>query len=106
MSINAKRKGTRNEHRTINALEAIGYRCTRAAGSLGEWDVIAIGRNDIRMIQVKTNCWPGSAETETLRAFPAPSCATREIWRWDDRRPNPQIRILKPRKRHNSTLSA
>ena len=33
--MNAKRKGTRNEHRSIEILEAAGYRCIRAAASLG-----------------------------------------------------------------------
>jgi hypothetical protein len=33
--VKAKRKGTRNEHRTMEMLEAAGYSCTRAAGRLG-----------------------------------------------------------------------
>ena len=41
--MNAKVKGTRNEHRSIALLEASGYRCTMAAASLGAWDVIGIG---------------------------------------------------------------
>ena len=39
--MNAKRKGNRNEHRSIALLEAAGYRCSRSAASLGEWDIIA-----------------------------------------------------------------
>jgi Holliday junction resolvase len=38
----AKRKGTRNEHRTIRLLEAAGYSCTRSGGSLGVFDVVAL----------------------------------------------------------------
>lgn len=41
--MNAKRKGTRNEHRSIRLLEAGGYACTRAAASLGVWDIIGWG---------------------------------------------------------------
>ena len=36
--MNAKRKGTRNEHRSMAVLEAAGYRCTRSgciAGRVG-----------------------------------------------------------------------
>jgi hypothetical protein len=35
-----KRKGTRAEHRAIRILEAAGYICTRAGGSLGLFDVL------------------------------------------------------------------
>jgi hypothetical protein len=38
--MNSKRKGTRNEYRSIN-LEAAGYRCCRPTASLGEWDFVA-----------------------------------------------------------------
>ena len=37
--MNSKAKGSRNEHRSMALLEAAGYRCTRAAASLGAWDV-------------------------------------------------------------------
>src|SRR5262245_1538557 len=39
----AKRKGTRNEHRSRLLLEAAGYAVTRAAASLGAWDLIQLG---------------------------------------------------------------
>jgi hypothetical protein len=35
-----KRKGMRAEHRAIRILEAAGYFCTRAGGSLGLFDVL------------------------------------------------------------------
>jgi Holliday junction resolvase len=44
--MNAKAKGTRNEHRSMRLLEAAGYRCTRSAASLGEWDIVGIGSRD------------------------------------------------------------
>jgi hypothetical protein len=34
---------TRNEHRSIRLLEAVGYACTRGAASLGAWDIIGVG---------------------------------------------------------------
>ena len=48
-----KRKGTHNEHRSMDVLEAAGYRCTRSAASLGEWDIIGIGSQDVVLCQVK-----------------------------------------------------
>jgi hypothetical protein len=48
--MNAKRKGTRNEHRSMLLLEATGYRCTRAAASLGAYPTHHQKRKDIPMI--------------------------------------------------------
>jgi Holliday junction resolvase len=44
--VNAKGKGTRNEHRSMRLLEAAGYSVTRAAASLGAWDLVAISSKD------------------------------------------------------------
>ena len=60
VNVNAKRKGTKKEHRSIRPLEAAGDACTRAAASLGAWDIIGVGS----LVQVKTRDWPGSVETE------------------------------------------
>lgn len=90
--MNAKRKGTRNEHRTIKLLEAAGYACTRAAASLGVWDIIAIGPVDVVLVQVKTNAWPGSAEMETLTLFRAPPNCRKLVHRWRDRQRMPDVR--------------
>ena len=48
------------EHRSIRLLEAAGYACTRAAASLGAWDIIGVGSTDFALVQVKTRDWPGS----------------------------------------------
>lgn len=91
---NTKQKGTRNEHRSIALLEAAGYACTRAAASLGAWDIIGIGSTDIVLCQVKTRDWPGSVEMETLRLFPAPANARKLVHRWIDRRRLPDVKEL------------
>ena len=65
--LNAKRKGTAREHRSIALLEAAGYRCTCTAVSLGAWD------------------WPGAAEMETLKDFPCPLHCPKLVHRWRDR---------------------
>jgi hypothetical protein len=51
--VKTKRKGTRNERRTMALLEAgWGYYCTRSGGSLGVFDVVGIGSSDIVLVQV------------------------------------------------------
>lgn len=92
--MNTKAKGNRNEHRSIRLLEAAGYSCTRAAASLGAWDIIGIGSTDVVLVQVKTNAWPGSVETETMKSFPAPANARKLIHRWRDRQRLPDVREL------------
>ena len=97
--MNTKAKGTRLEHKTMRWLEegrldGVKYRCTRAAASLGEWDIIAIGEHDIRLVQVKANRRPGSKEMAALNAFVSPCNCSREVWVWKDRARQPIIEIL------------
>ena len=91
---NAKAKGARNERRSIRLLEAAGYACTRAAASLGVWDIIGIGSTDFALVQVKTRDWPGSVETETLQAFAAPPNTRKLIHRWIDGKRQPDVKEL------------
>lgn len=74
--MNTKKKGARNEHRSRRLLETAGYWVTRAAGSLGCWDLIGISATDFLLVQVKSNDWPGSVECEQLRvesaSYPTP----------------------------------
>jgi len=92
--MNTAAKGRRNEHRSIALLEAAGYRCTRSAASLGDWDIIGIGSTDLLLVQCKTRDWPGPAEIETLKLFPAPGNARKLIHRWRDRVRLPDVREL------------
>lgn len=92
--MNAKAKGTRNEHRSIRILEAAGYACTRAAASLGAWDIIGVGSGDLVLVQVKTRDWPGSGEMETLRLFRCPSNCRRLIHRWRDGARLPDVKEI------------
>ncbi|MGH9445553.1 MAG: hypothetical protein ACRD3O_07500 [Terriglobia bacterium] len=89
-----KAKGTRNEHRSIRLLEAAGYACTRAAASLGVFDIIGIGSTNVVLCQVKTRDWPGVEEIEAIRLFPCPPNARKLIHRWRDRQRLPDIRQL------------
>ena len=92
--MNTKRKGTRNEHRSIALLEASGYACTRAAASLGAWDIIGVSARDVVLVQVKTRDWPSTAEMATLASFAAPSNCRKLVHRWRDRQPRPDVREI------------
>ena len=91
---NPKAKGTRNEHRSRRLLEASGYAVCRAAARVGVWDLIGISAADVVLCQVKTRDWPGSAEMETLRDFPAPPNARKLIHRWRERQRMPDVRTV------------
>lgn len=90
--MNCKRKGSKNEHRSIKLLESLGYSVTRAAASLGVFDLVAIGAADIVLCQVKSNRWPGAKEVEAIKSFTAPPNARRIIHRWRDRQSKPDVR--------------
>lgn len=91
---NAKRKGSRNEHRTMRLLESLGYVCVCSATSLGPFDVIGIGASDIALVQVKSNRWPDEAELEELRLFRCPTNARKLVHRWRDRARLPDVKQI------------
>lgn len=88
------RKGAKNEHKSIKLLEAAGYCCSRAAGSIGIFDIIAIGASDILLVQVKSNCWPRRAEIEKITNFICPVNCQKVIHRWRDYGRQPDTRII------------
>ena len=92
--MNTKQKGNRQEHRTMALLEAAGYRCTRAAGSLGDWDVIGFGTVDVVLVQVKSNRAPGTLERLALRDFRVPENCRKLIHVWRDRQRLPDVTEL------------
>ena len=92
--MNSKRKGTRNEHRSIRLLQAAGYRCCRSAASLGVWDIVGIASTDCVLVQVKTRDWPGSVEMEQLKLFPCPPNFRKLVHRWRDRQRVPDVKEL------------
>ena len=93
---NTSAKGSRAEHRAMKILEAAGYACTRAAASLGVFDVVAVGPRDIRLVQIKAGarCQISGIDREAIRLFVAPSNASREIWKFFDRVKHPIIERL------------
>ena len=96
---NAKRKGARAERRCVKLLEAAGYLCTKAGGSLGLFDVVAIGGVDVRCIQVKAGTkYLSGLEREQLELLTLPNNVTREVWRFPTRCRDPIIEVLSGRR--------
>lgn len=89
-----KRKGARNELRTIRWLEGQGYSCTKSGGSLGIWDVVATHPERApRLIQAKSNRKPGKDEMQRMIAFRAFGCR-KELVVWKDYAREPVVVIL------------
>lgn len=90
--MNCKKKGSKNERKSIKLLETAGYTCTKAGGSLGVFDIIGIGSQDIVLLQVKSNQFPGTAEMEAIRGFTAPSNCRKLVHRWRDYARMPDVK--------------
>lgn len=92
-----KRKGARRELQAVRQLEELGYLCTKAGGSLGAFDIIAIGHSHDRLIQVKSNRPPARKEYDLLRDLGrqyTQEWRTIEVWVYMDGNTTPQIAIL------------
>jgi Holliday junction resolvase len=84
--MNHKAKGARGERRAMRLLEQLGYVCTKAGGSLGLFDVVAIGPHDVKVIQVKCGGqYLSGVEREQIQALTVPANVSRECWRFPDR---------------------
>lgn len=92
--MNRKAKGGRNERKARDILEKEGYSVCKSGGSLGVWDLIAINRERIRLIQVKTNNQPSKLELDKMKLFEAPSNTTKELWVFIDWKKQPLIRCV------------
>jgi Holliday junction resolvase len=89
--MNAKAKGARAEHKARRILEAAGYCCLKAGGSLGLFDLIALGPTDVKCVQVKVNGYCSAIEREQLQLLAVPANVSKEIWRFKDRVKDPLI---------------
>lgn len=91
----SKRKGSRAELKCIRILEMAGYCCTKAGGSLGVFDVIALGPKDVRAIQVKSGgARLSQIEREQIITTKVPPNCSREYWLFRDYARVPTIEIL------------
>jgi hypothetical protein len=59
------------------------------------FDLVAINRHQIRLIQVKSNRAPSPAEREAMELFEVPPQCSKEIWIWHDRVTEPVINTVK-----------
>lgn len=89
--MNAKRKGTRSEHKTMRYLERAGYHCIRSAASLSPWDIVGVGTHDVVLVQVKTNRRPGRQERAVLTSFPCPPNCRKLVYVWYQYQREPEV---------------
>jgi len=79
-------KGRRLEYKTMRHFEAAGMQTFRMAGSHSPFDVIAINRSGVILIQVKggtANLTP--VEREKIKDFVCPLNCVKLLVRWPDR---------------------
>ncbi len=87
------RRGHDTERKCAQELKELGYDVIRSAASKSVWDIIAIGADDIRLIQckrtkkhVRSAAAPKSVLAE-MREAPAPNgCVSKQLWTWVDRK--------------------
>ena len=85
------RRGIEAERKCKQELEARGYHVSRSAASKGEYDIIAVGRKDILLIQVKRTGNPyrkfAKADILKLKNAKAPisEIVKKQFWCWIDK---------------------
>lgn len=88
----SKRKGPRNERKSMQRDIDAGATVVPARGSYGPFDYIALYYDFARLVQVKSNRWPDRAEMEALSTFRAPHYGRKIVERWDDYARAPLVR--------------
>ena len=83
------------ERRSRDLLQAMGYHVVKAGGSLGEWDLVAIGLTDVVLCQVKSTDWPGRLEMAALSEFPVAPFTRRIVHRWRAHQRYPDVQELR-----------
>ena len=92
--MNAKAKGTRNEHRSMALYETLGYETLRSAASLSTWDFVAWNNTEVVFCQVKTSRWPGSNEMEIIKEAVVPPNGRKVVHRWMPRKHAPDVKEI------------
>ncbi|WP_134643008.1 hypothetical protein [Ammonifex thiophilus] len=81
------RRGYLAELRAKEELERQGYLVLRTAGSKGPFDLVAVRKDGVRLIQVK-RCKDGNGirpgDLRALGEVPVPPGVTKEFWVWRD----------------------
>jgi Holliday junction resolvase len=91
----AKQKGYRTERKAAEILRRSDFYVVRSGGSLGPFDLVALRRDAILLVQCKTNRGASLEELERIReyarALPNACC---EVWLFRDYAGEPQrIRV-------------
>ena len=92
--MNAKAKGARRERQARTILETAGYYVVKAGGSLGVFDLVALGPQGARLVQVKSNEKPRPAERKRLELFPRFPYTSKELWVFYDYQKEPTIETV------------
>lgn len=90
--MNTAAKGRRNEQKTMDLLESLGFEVTSSRASKGVFDVWAVSSTEVVLVQVKSNEWPRSIEMEQIQSHPCPPNGRKLIHRWRDRARLPDVR--------------
>jgi len=87
-----KQKGYRTERKAADILRRLDFYVVRSGGSLGPFDLVALRRDAVLLIQCKTNRGPSAEEVERIReyaqALPNARC---EVWLFRDYAGDPEI---------------
>jgi hypothetical protein len=88
-TINKKIKGTLKERKARDELRKEGYLVVRSSGSLSAFDIVAISKEHMRLIQIKaTNNTKIKTDTlfkktiDEIEKIEVPSNAIKELWVW------------------------
>ena len=79
-------RGRSAEYKAVKELQAAGYIVTRSAGSHGLWDIMAVNKNGVRLIQIKSDAdendvrYDCNVAKEKMATLPRPLNVTCEVW--------------------------
>lgn len=84
-------RGSRAERRAKKELEAQGYLVVKSGRSLGIFDLIAIGKSDILLLQIKRRkekrgMSKYQKDIVAIKKFECPSLCKKMMWIWQERK--------------------
>lgn len=91
--MNTKAKESRKLYWAKRRLEQMGSYCILSRASLGPFDLCSLNKTGVLLVQVKCGRWASAEEEETIQLFNRCPCNTiKQVWRFDDRKQEPQVR--------------
>jgi len=101
--MNRTQKGKLIEQKAQDVIAEQGYWIEKARRAkfqaqdrFGCWDLLAVGKKEIRFIQVSTERFSSRSKSdqERMLAFPKPPGTTKEYWRWNEKAGTFEISII------------